>query len=63
MKSKAYKKNFNYKQLKITGGNKAKYDFSDFKTFKELFRHICYRNMSINEAEKNKMNLMQYSIV
>ena len=47
MKLQAYKKSF-------TGCNNATYDLSDYKTFKELFRDICYRNMSINEAEQKQ---------
>ena len=43
-----------YKKLKFTGGNSVMYDFSDYKTFKELFRDIYYRNMSINEAERKQ---------
>ena len=37
--------------MKITGGNKTTYDFSDYKTFKELFRDLYYKNMAIDEAE------------
>ena len=29
-----------YRKSKITGGNSVRYDFSDYKTFKELFRDI-----------------------
>ena len=28
----------NYGKLKITGGNKVTYDFSNYKTFRELYR-------------------------
>ena len=38
--------------MKVIGGNKAVYDIGDYKTFKELFRNIYYRNMSVNKAEK-----------
>ena len=31
-------KDVNYRKLKIRGGNNVTYDFSDHKTFKELFR-------------------------
>ena len=30
------------------------YDFSDYKTFKELFRNLYYRNMIIDEAERKQ---------
>ena len=33
-------KDVDYRKLKITGGNKVTYDFSDYKTFKELFRDL-----------------------
>ena len=45
-------KNVGYRILKITDSNKNTYDFSDYKTFKELFRHLYYRNMTIDEAER-----------
>ena len=28
--------------------------FSDYKTFKELFRDLCYRNLAIDEAERKQ---------
>ena len=30
------------------------YDFSDYKTFKDLFIDLYYRNMTIDEAEKKQ---------
>ena len=47
-------KNVDYRKLETTGGNKNTYDFSDYKTFKELFRDLYYRNMTINEAERKQ---------
>ena len=47
-------KDVHYIKLKITGGNNVTYDFSDNKTFKELFRAIYYKNLSINEAERRQ---------
>ena len=41
-------------KLKITSGNNVTYDFIDYKTFKELFRDLYYRNMSIDEAERKQ---------
>ena len=51
---KIIQKDVDYRKLKITGGNKNMYDFSDYKTFKEVFRDIYYRNMSINKAEQKQ---------
>ena len=45
-----------YRKLKITGGNKNMYEFSNYKTFKELFRDLYFRNMTIDEAEKKNKN-------
>ena len=39
-----------YRKLKIIGCNGVSYGFSDYKTFKELFKVIYYKNMSINKA-------------
>ena len=52
-------KDVNYKKLTIKGGNNVEYDFSDFKTFNELFRDLYYKKMTINDAEirQNKFNL------
>ena len=30
------------------------YDFRDYSTFKELFRSLYYRNLTIDEAESKK---------
>ena len=43
-----------YRKSKITGGNSVRYDFSDYKTFKELFRDIYYINLLIIKAERKK---------
>ena len=53
-------KNIDYKKSKITGGNNVTYDFSDYKTFKELFRDLYYRKMTIDDAEhmQDKFNSM-----
>ena len=42
-------------KLKVSGGNKITYDFSDYELFKELFRCLYYRNMTIDEAEKTRL--------
>ena len=40
---KTIQKNVDYRKLKFRGGNNIDYDFSDYKTFKELFRDLYYR--------------------
>ena len=30
------------------------YDFSDYRTFKKLFRDFFYRNLTIDEAESKQ---------
>ena len=45
-------KDVDYRKLKIRDSNSITYDFSDYKTFKELFRDFYYRNMSIDEPER-----------
>ena len=42
----------NYKKLRFTGGNKVDYNFSDYRSLKELFKAIYYRNHSIEKAER-----------
>ena len=51
-------KGVDYRKLKIRGGNNVTYDFSDYKTFKELFRDLYYRKMTIDDAEhiQNEFN-------
>ena len=44
-------KNVDYRKLKIRGGNNFTYDFSDHKTFKELFRDLYYKKMTIDDAK------------
>ena len=53
-KIKTIQENVNYRKLKIKGGNMKDYDFSDYSTFKELFRSLYYRNLTIDEAESKK---------
>ena len=55
---RAIQKNVDYRKLKIIGGNKVTYGFSDCKTFNELYRDLYYKNMTINNAEmkQNKFN-------
>ena len=51
---KTIQKNVDYRKLKIKGGNNVDYDFSDYRTFKELFRDLYYRNTTIDEAESKQ---------
>ena len=44
-------KDVDYRKLKIIAGNRVEYDFSDYRTFKELFRDLCYRKLTIDDAE------------
>ena len=34
------------------GGNNVDYDFSEYRSLKELFKAIYYRNLTIEEAER-----------
>ena len=51
---KTIQENVNYRKLKIKGGNMKDYDFSDYRTFKELFRDLYYRNLTIDEVESKQ---------
>ena len=42
---KVLQKDADYRKLKIRGGNNTDYDFSDYKTFKELFKGLYYKNV------------------
>ena len=44
-------KDIDYKKLIITDGSKVTYDFSDYKAFKDLFRDLYFKNMTIDDAE------------
>ena len=56
---KIIQKDVDYRKIIIRGGNNVTYDFSDFKSFNELFRDLYYKKMAINDAEirQNKFNL------
>ena len=51
---KIIQKDVDYRELKITDGNKTTYGFSYYKTFTELFRDLYYRNMTIDERERKQ---------
>ena len=55
---KTIEKNVGYRKLKIIGGNSVMYDFSDFKTFNDLFEELRFEKMSIDDAEikQNEFN-------
>ena len=36
------------------GGNKTEYEFSNYKTFKELFRDPYYKKITINDTEREQ---------
>ena len=48
---KTMQKDVDYKKLKIIGGNKVTYDFSDYKTFTELFKGLYHKKMTRDEVE------------
>ena len=41
----------NYRKLNFTGANKTDYDFTEYRSLKELFKAIYYRNLTIEEAD------------
>ena len=47
-------KDVDYRKLKLRGGSNADHDFSDYKTFKELFKGLNYKKITIDEAEREK---------
>ena len=51
---KNIQKDVDYRKLKIIGGNIVDYDFSDYKTFKELFREFYYKKTSIDYVERKQ---------
>ena len=52
------KKDVDNRKLIIRGGNNVTYNFSNYKTFKELFRDLYFKIMTINDAEmkQNEFN-------
>ena len=48
---KTIQKNVDYRKLKIIGGNNVAYDFSDFKTFNDLYKNLYSKKMLIDDAE------------
>ena len=60
---KTIQKNADYRKLKITGGNNVMYNFSDFKTFNDLFKGLRFKKMSIDDAEMKQNELIQNSML
>ena len=53
-KIKNIQKDIDYRKLKIRGGKNVDYDFSDYKTFKELFRELYYKKTTIDDVERKQ---------
>ena len=47
----AIQKNVDYRKLKNRGGNNVDFDFSDYETFKELFRDLYHKQTTIDNAK------------
>ena len=50
-KIRTIQKDVDHRKLKITGGNKVTYDFSDYKTFNKLSEDLYFKKMIIVDAE------------
>ena len=48
---KIIQKDVDYRKLKIIGGNRVEHDFSNYRTFKEFFRDLYYKKLTIDDAE------------
>ena len=48
-------RNFDYRKLKIVCGNNVAYDFSDFKTFNDLFKDLRLKKIILDDT-KMKQN-------
>ena len=51
---KNIQKDVDYRKLKIKGGNNVYYDFSDYKTFKELFKDLYYKETAVDDVERKQ---------
>ena len=51
---KNIQKNVDYRKLKIRGGNNVDFAFNDYKTFKELFRDLYYKKITIDYVERKQ---------
>ena len=61
---KIIQKDVDYGKLKIRGSNNVHYDLSNYKTFKELFRDLYYRKITIDDAERkqDEFDVMLYHL-
>ena len=48
---KIIQKDADYRKLKIAGGNNVTYDFSNYKTFNELFNDLHFNKMTIDRTK------------
>ena len=48
---KIIQKDVDYRKLKIIGDNRVEHDFSNYRTFKEFFRDLYYKKLTIDDAE------------
>ena len=57
-------KDVDYIKLILRAGKKVTYEFSDYKTFNELFRDLYYKNMTMNDAEmkQKKFNTIRAAL-
>ena len=62
-KIKNIQKDVDYRKLKIRGGNNVDYDFSDYKTFKELFRDLYYKQTTIDDVEGKQDEFSAVSVL
>ena len=51
---KTIQKDVDHRKLKFRDGNNIDYDFSDYKTFKEVFRDLYYRTFTIDDSESKQ---------
>ena len=51
---KVIQKDVDYRKLEIRDGNNVDYHFSDYKTFKELFRDPYYKQTTIDDIERKQ---------
>ena len=51
---KVIQKDVDYRKLKITGGNKTDYDFSDYKAFRGLLRDLYYKKITTDDTEEKQ---------
>ena len=61
---KIIQKDVCYRKLKIGAGNNVDYDFSDYKTFNELFRDLYYWKITIADVEgmQDKSDVVLYHL-